>query len=189
MDLLLDYDLKSDWTDVYLIGYWDNYTQSLRFPVKATVIDPWRKMKNDQHAGVIIHYGNTRKKKYLTHTDKATDKDYQNLLNNTVEIFPEIIPYLDKIHIIYASTNSSIGFLWRPVEEIVDEIRTQYGNGKTKFIFYNTAETIMYPLLHKAQCVVDICKEIPSENFKIRKGNANSVDFLLEISIRKILLL
>jgi UDPglucose 6-dehydrogenase len=59
-----DYDLKSDWTDVYLIGYWDNYTQSLRFPVKATVIDPWRKMTNDQHAGVIIHYGNTRRKKY-----------------------------------------------------------------------------------------------------------------------------
>lgn len=58
-----DTDLKEKWTDVYLIGYWDNYVEALQFPYHSTVIDPWRMITNTQHHGVIIHYGNTRKKK------------------------------------------------------------------------------------------------------------------------------
>jgi UDPglucose 6-dehydrogenase len=58
-----DTDLKEKWTDVYLIGYWDNYVKELQFPYHSTVIDPWRMITNTQHQGVIIHYGNTRKKK------------------------------------------------------------------------------------------------------------------------------
>jgi UDPglucose 6-dehydrogenase len=54
-----DIDLKSEWTDVYLLGYWDNYTKNLSFPSHAIVIDPWREMK--YHSGKLIHYGNTRK--------------------------------------------------------------------------------------------------------------------------------
>jgi UDPglucose 6-dehydrogenase len=54
-----DTDLRSDWTEVYLIGYWDNYTQQLNFPQSATVIDPWRQIKT--HKGSTIFYGNTRK--------------------------------------------------------------------------------------------------------------------------------
>ena len=56
-----DTDLKADTTDVYLIGYWDDYVEKLTFPADATVIDPWRKMNVEQHKGNIIHYGNTRK--------------------------------------------------------------------------------------------------------------------------------
>lgn len=55
-----DTDLKTDWTDVYLIGYWDNYVNNLKFPHWTVVIDPWRKILNTQHSGEIIHYGNTR---------------------------------------------------------------------------------------------------------------------------------
>lgn len=54
-----DLDLQSDWTEVYLIGYWEEYVENLEFPKTAIVIDPWRLMKN--HQGLIIHYGNTRK--------------------------------------------------------------------------------------------------------------------------------
>lgn len=55
-----DYDLKTDSTDVYLIGYWEQYVKELQFPVNSTVIDPWRRITAHQHAGNIVHYGNTR---------------------------------------------------------------------------------------------------------------------------------
>ena len=53
-----DTDLKTDWTDVYLIGYWDDYTSAIDFPEHATVIDPWRRL--NKTSDKIIHYGNTR---------------------------------------------------------------------------------------------------------------------------------
>ena len=55
-----DLDFKSDTTDVYLIGYWDDYVKALNFPAKSVVIDPWRKIDDTQHSGKIVHYGNTR---------------------------------------------------------------------------------------------------------------------------------
>lgn len=56
-----DIDLKIDTTDVYLIAYWDDYVEKLKFPTNSIVIDPWRKLTKDQHCGTIVHYGNTRK--------------------------------------------------------------------------------------------------------------------------------
>lgn len=56
-----DIDLKIDTTDVYLIAYWDDYVEKLKFPTNSIVIDPWRKLTKDQHCGKIVHYGNTRK--------------------------------------------------------------------------------------------------------------------------------
>lgn len=56
----LDLDLKSDWTEVYCIGYWDNYVEAIDFPLSATIIDPWRKFEKHDHAGCVVHYGNTR---------------------------------------------------------------------------------------------------------------------------------
>jgi UDPglucose 6-dehydrogenase len=55
-------DLHEEWTQVYLIGYWDELTQHLDFPEHATIVDPWRRLEATRNWGVI-HYGNTRKKK------------------------------------------------------------------------------------------------------------------------------
>jgi hypothetical protein len=55
-----DLDLKSDWTNVYLIGYWEEYVANLSFNTNSTVIDPWRKLTKKQFGGQIVHYGNTR---------------------------------------------------------------------------------------------------------------------------------
>ena len=55
-----DMDLKADWTNVYLIGYWEEYVANLKLNESAIVIDPWRQMTADQFAGKIVHYGNTR---------------------------------------------------------------------------------------------------------------------------------
>jgi UDPglucose 6-dehydrogenase len=58
-----DLDLAEDWTDVYLIGYWDDYVEELKFSDEniATVIDPWRMWTVDRCSGHVVHYGNTRK--------------------------------------------------------------------------------------------------------------------------------
>jgi UDPglucose 6-dehydrogenase len=65
-----DNELNTDWTDVYLIGYWENYVKNTmgRIPSDSVVIDPWRKL-NTKDFGVncgaeVVHYGNTRKKKF-----------------------------------------------------------------------------------------------------------------------------
>lgn len=57
-----DTDLKEDWTEVYLIGYWDEYVKNIDFKdtTIATLIDPWRKFNKENYSGHIIHYGNTR---------------------------------------------------------------------------------------------------------------------------------
>jgi UDPglucose 6-dehydrogenase len=57
-----DLDLAEDWTEVYLIGYWDKYVENLTFSAEniATFIDPWRKLSTDKVSGHVIHYGNTR---------------------------------------------------------------------------------------------------------------------------------
>lgn len=63
-----DNDLKRDWTDVFLIGYWDDYTYKIDFPTGKTIIDPWRKFDSSKMNGnptCVIYYGNTRKKKEI----------------------------------------------------------------------------------------------------------------------------
>jgi UDPglucose 6-dehydrogenase len=57
-----DLDLAEDWTDVYLIGYWDDYVDELKFSDEniATVVDPWRQWTTDRCSGHVVHYGNTR---------------------------------------------------------------------------------------------------------------------------------
>lgn len=57
-----DVDLKEGWTEVYLIGYWDEYVKNLDFYPSnlATIVDPWRKFDKAKVSGNVIHYGNTR---------------------------------------------------------------------------------------------------------------------------------
>jgi UDPglucose 6-dehydrogenase len=58
-----DTNLYQNETDVYLIGYWDDFVGRIGFPSSATVIDPWRRITAEQFRGEIVHYGNSRKKK------------------------------------------------------------------------------------------------------------------------------
>jgi len=54
-----DTTIDIEWTEVFLIGYWDDYTEQFPFPEHAVIIDPWRRM--ERTSDKIIHYGNTRK--------------------------------------------------------------------------------------------------------------------------------
>lgn len=59
-----DLDLRTEWTDVYLIGYIEDWVLHLQYPMDATIIDPWRQLDPNKYSGfLIIQYGNTRKKK------------------------------------------------------------------------------------------------------------------------------
>ena len=57
-----DMDLKEQWTEVYLIGYWEPYVTEIVNKLinqnNIMIIDPWRKIKIK--SANIIHYGNTR---------------------------------------------------------------------------------------------------------------------------------
>ena len=56
-----DTDLKEGWTNVYLIGYWDDYVEELKLSDNnAVIVDPWRKMTKEKYSGKIIYYGNSR---------------------------------------------------------------------------------------------------------------------------------
>jgi UDPglucose 6-dehydrogenase len=51
-----DLDLHSEWADIYLIGYIEQWVLETEFPETATVVDPWRTVKHTK----LIQYGNTR---------------------------------------------------------------------------------------------------------------------------------
>jgi UDPglucose 6-dehydrogenase len=59
-----DTDLRETWTEVYLIGYWEDWVDKISLQNTGCVlIDPWRKAVDRHHSGEIIYYGNTRKQK------------------------------------------------------------------------------------------------------------------------------
>ena len=50
----------NDKADIYLIGYWEDWVEKIKWPDNCTVIDPWRKFKTDNTTIKVIHYGKTR---------------------------------------------------------------------------------------------------------------------------------
>ena len=56
-----DLDLRPEWSQVFLIGYWDEYVDLIDFPAHSTVIDPWRKIDQHRYSATVIRYGDTRK--------------------------------------------------------------------------------------------------------------------------------
>lgn len=56
-----DLDLRPEWSQVFLIGYWDEYVDLIDFPAHSTVIDPWRKIDQQRYSATVIRYGDTRK--------------------------------------------------------------------------------------------------------------------------------
>lgn len=92
-----DNDLKTEWTNVYLIGYWEEYVEQIVFPKQVTVIDPWRKLKQSNIK--VIHYGDTRKK-----SDVSELKDFKVFTHTApngakVELVPIDVDLLDSAKI------------------------------------------------------------------------------------------
>jgi len=173
-----DNHLRTDWTDVYLIGYWEQYVKQVvsQIPLHAVVIDPWRKAHRKQCAAEIIHYGKTNKP---ATKDVATAPDAGFMTGPEQSFylsFPEVERYQDKIHFVFASTHGDYPFIRRPTEEIVKEIQQARSEGK-KIVFYNSCETFIPGIIFKSQRILSLFNDIKPNEFFFAVGVPNGQEF------------
>jgi UDPglucose 6-dehydrogenase len=162
-----DTDPKEDWTDVYLIGYWEEYVEKIKFPAFSTVIDPWRK-----YNGIAtIRYGDTRQQPNIIQPD-----DYQNYIKNIVygKFYPELAQYSNSSFFIYASLNGLYTLSNWTTESIVDLILEQYHQGKRYFFFDSLAEPYVNALFRKINSIIDLVnKQVSDVKFFLLTGCSN----------------
>lgn len=179
-----DNDFAADWTDVYLIGYWEDYVEKLNFPRWTTVIDPWRKLTQDKCDAEIIHYGNTRPtKRYAT-----TLATLQGHIDQLFEVYTELKDIKDQIHVVYAGIHSNQSFVLRPFEDIVLEIENAFEQGKTKFLFDCSAEDFLPYIVLKIQRIARYFEgKIPTSAFVYVTG-ATNVELAYDKLVQKYLI-
>jgi UDPglucose 6-dehydrogenase len=162
-----DTDIKSDWTDVYLIGYWEKYVEDIKFPAYATVIDPWRRYNGP----ASLHYGNTRNKEVVVQPD-----NYHNWVKSilTSKLYPELVPYMDQSFFIYANHNYDFTLANYSNEAIVELIVDQYNKG-SKYVFFEClAEPFANSLFKKINTIIDLVNEqVTGIKFFFLTGCAN----------------
>lgn len=173
-----DLDLKRDWTDVYLIGYWEQYVEEAvsQIPSHTVVIDPWRKCHRRMCAAEIIHYGKTNKPATKDVATKPDDGFMTGPHKSFYESFPEVQRYENKIHFVFASTHGDYPFLRRPTEDIVNDIKQARSEGK-KIVFYNSCETFIPSLIFKAQRILSIFDDKKPNEFFFSVGVPNGQEF------------
>lgn len=151
-----DTDMKTRWTDVYLIGYWEKYVEDIRFPPYATVIDPWRK-----YEGLAsIHYGNTRNKEVVVQPNDDHD-GYQNYIKDLIvrQLYPELAPHLDQSFFIYANYHIDFTLAKYTNESIVELILNQYHQGKKYVFFECLGEPFSNSLFKKINTIINLVNE------------------------------
>lgn len=156
-----DTDPLIQWTDVYLIGYWDEYVERFPFRGHATVIDPWRKITPDHHHGGIIHYGDTRPRsaaglELLGHAEA-------HQLTSLSTIWPALKDNESRILILLAWPEiifRQLNCICPPAEFYIDKIKTALGAGKTKIIFVCSGESMMNHLFRRVHLLVDSIPEL-----------------------------
>ena len=169
-----DNDLRKEWTDVYLIGYWEEWVEQIDFPQHSVVIDPWRKITPEHHSGEIIHYGDTRPKKKF----KISEAHKTLIEGQLLELLPEFKLYFNHTHIIYAGINRDHTIVLRPTEDIVNELLEAIHNNKTIFVFDGNAEDIQPVIILKIHRILKLLDgKIKPEQFYCTIGadNLNNV--------------
>ena len=148
-----DLDLREDWTQVYLIGYWEDWVEKLEFSDPGcVVIDPWRKLTTKQHTGEIIHYGDTRPKK----TYSVPESTIQTMRTQVYEMFPDLRQFDNEIHLVDATINMDTTFVLRPTEALVKELLEAKQQGRSKFLFFAPTEAFMPHVVSKVQRLASI---------------------------------
>jgi hypothetical protein len=89
---------------------------------------------------------------------------------------PELKQYKDKTFLLYAGTAREHALTSRPAEDIVEEIREAKKQGKEKFVFVGSSETLLLPLLKKIQIIIKLIDEIPEKDFIFHVCCAFDVD-------------
>jgi UDPglucose 6-dehydrogenase len=175
-----DNDAFPDWTEVYLIGYWDKFLEHFSFTSKI-VIDPWRKLKkNAALNGTVIHYGNTRPDEEYNRLKAELKEDSKWYFeNNFLKVWPELTKYKDKIYylpayseIYYQKNNKSCP----SVEDIVKDIRQEMENGKTKIVFSEPGEGLIISCIKKIHAIIDKIPELDPKNVFYVIASLNGVE-------------
>lgn len=89
---------------------------------------------------------------------------------------PELKQYKDKVFCLYAGTAREHALTSRPSEDVVKEIRQAKREGKEKFVFVGSSETLLLPLLKKIQIIIKLCEEISAKDFIFHVCCAFDVD-------------
>lgn len=164
-------DLRTTWTEVYLVGYWEDWVKRILYYVKseAVIIDPWRKIAM-QRQGEHIVYGDTRPRhKFEPHY--TTPHSMKEAILN---IWPEMKEYQDEIYIIPAEISPGTTFMDRPTENIVADILEAHRNGAKKFYFCKMSETFMSFVVGKIQRIANLVSHvIDSKDLFYVCGSAN----------------
>jgi UDPglucose 6-dehydrogenase len=165
-----DIDLHELWTDVYLIGYWEEYVEKIHFPPWTTVIDPYRKLQKEFCAAEILYYGDTRPKSRYQTVPAQLEVHVEQIL----EIYPDLNQIKDDLHIIYAGAHNSQNFLRRPFEDIIDEIRLALKSNKKKFLFDGNSEDFEQSIVNKIHRLAKFLeKDLDSSDFIYSCGASN----------------
>jgi UDPglucose 6-dehydrogenase len=155
-----DLDLRKEWTEVYLIGYWEEWVEHVlngyEHLYASVVLDPWRKLNNEQSRRKFteyIPYGDTRKNNTcLKEQDYRWQRQQFKLLVNQ---WPELENYMDIIYIIDAELGPT-QFISRPTELIVEQMLEAKQLGKCKFLFWNAAEAYSHCVVNKINRIVNL---------------------------------
>jgi hypothetical protein len=78
----------------------------------------------------------------------------------TLNIWPELTPYVNKIHVLYAGASSEFAFWRRSKFAVADEIRTEYNNGKRNFMFQCLSEGVMIDNILLIDDTMDVVSDI-----------------------------
>ena len=170
-----DLDLRKEWTEVYLIGYWEEWVERAFVGLNGiryapVVIDPWRKqdgplkVAGTHNQNEVIYYGDTRKKTKYGVSD--TDKEYWYTTVQAVlfRLWPDLAKYNNTIHLIDAEIGPT-NFILRPTESIVKEVLAAKNSGKTKFMFCNLSEGYIFKIVDKIHRIANLVAEhVDSKN-------------------------
>ena len=149
--------LEEGWTEVFLIGYWEDWVPYVFDAVKnssVVIIDPWRKITEKIISSELIHYGDTRKK-----DEYRSVSDYASLENQVVSLWPLLKEHMTSIHVVDAFMTGESTFLKRPTEIIVKELLDAKKNGKTKFFFNCMSEAFLEVLVSKIHRITRLVED------------------------------
>lgn len=78
----------------------------------------------------------------------------------TLNIWPELTPYINKTHVLYAGASAEFAFWRRSKFAVAEEIRTEYNNGKRNFMFQCLSEGVMIDNILLIDDAMDVVSDI-----------------------------
>jgi UDPglucose 6-dehydrogenase len=174
-----DTDLKLDWTEVYMIGYWDEWFDIEQITSSAYIIDPWRVSDTNKNKK-IIHYGNTKSRNSLYSKEpyrKYSLDSQEDMKRNLLKILPEFKNVENEVYFIYSGCHKDYSILRPSDETLQDDILEALRTGKKYLVFHCEMETIILSIIDKIhRCLTNIKHLINFDNVYFVTGAVSVKD-------------